>query len=145
MPAWPGGPCPDCGEYAPASILRCRNCRKLLNEDLTPATIEKPEYRPLPEISSSLDVPMLGMYLSCPNCDRSLKIRNRYRGEQVRCKYCRASFTCDPTQPGIEVRAVYTDCPHCGERLKASAKYLNQKVACKYCEGQIRFLDPAEA
>lgn len=144
MPAWPGGPCPECGEDAPVAILRCPNCRRLLNEDLTPAKIEKPEYRPLPEIASSADVVTLGVYLNCPSCDRELKLRNRFRGERVRCKHCNASFVCDPGDSGPTFTAYYCDCPHCNKRLKATPKYLNQTVACKHCEGQIRFVDQPE-
>lgn len=145
MPAWPGGACPFCGENAPENSIRCRTCGKLLNEDLRPGNYEKPEFQPLPEVAEPCDAATIGFYVACPNCGRDLKIRNEFRGEQVRCKGCHASFTCDPELPGVELKKIYTDCPHCHERLKADPKYLNQTVACKHCGGKIRFLDAAEA
>ena len=34
MPAWPGGPCPNCGEDMPPNMVHCRECRTLLNPEL---------------------------------------------------------------------------------------------------------------
>ena len=56
MPAWPGGPCPECGEVMPENLVHCQNCRALMNPDLKTDSVEIPEFIPLQEIGSMVEV-----------------------------------------------------------------------------------------
>lgn len=141
MTAWPGGPCPKCGAEMPANVVRCRECHEILNKSLrTPDPVSTPEYIPLPEITASSASEIRGVYLSCPVCDRRLRIQKQFRGKQVRCNFCQASFLLDlENQSVIEIQAYYANCPHCKKELKASEKYLGQTVECKFCSKPLRF------
>lgn len=143
MTAWPGGNCPECGEYAPAKIIHCRNCRALLNPDLDPDSVEIPEFVPLREISAMVEVEARGYFISCPDCDRELRINRKYLGKRVSCKHCSAQFPLNFTNGSVKRRAVYTTCPHCEKELRAADKYLGEKVACKHCKGEIQLVDQA--
>ena len=55
MPAWPGGPCPSCGEHVPEKVIHCVSCRTLLNADLDSPDIELPVFEPLKELSSLIE------------------------------------------------------------------------------------------
>ena len=93
MPAWPGGPCPSCGDVMPKNVVRCQNCRTLLNSDLEPDIIEVPEFIPLQEIESMVEVELGGYYVACPHCKRELRVGGKYVDENVQCKFCESQFT----------------------------------------------------
>ena len=80
MPNWPGGDCPSCGEWMPQNQVRCRNCRTLLNEDLKPDSVEIPEFVPLQEVDSMVEVSPSGYYILCPHCDKETE----YNGNEFR-------------------------------------------------------------
>jgi uncharacterized protein (DUF983 family) len=141
MPAWPGGKCPACGEDVPENMIRCQSCRVLLNGDLHPDEIPIPEFVPLPEIDSMIDVEPSGFFLGCPHCGKELRIHRKYLGQHVQCKFCEAEFDLALDDDRIAHRAFYCTCPHCAEELRASWKYLGTKVACKHCSGKLRFAD----
>lgn len=138
MPAWPGGPCPDCGDDMPARVLRCRTCGAVLNPDLTPRPIEAAEFIELPEVRVVREVTPAGFYIGCPNCERELKVAAKYLGEQVQCRFCTAPFRFVRHDPLIRRIAAYADCPHCHQQLRMAEKYLGRNVACKNCSGAIK-------
>ena len=139
MPAWPGGPCPECGEEMPARVIHCRNCRQLLNEDLDDDTIPEPVFVPLREISDVPQVEPRGVYEDCQACGRELKISRRFAGSIVRCKFCGAGFSVTKhLNPKSGRNAYYTDCPHCNETLRVGTKYLGHRVCCKHCQGELQ-------
>ncbi len=74
MPAWPGGPCPDCGQDMPAKLVHCQYCRALLNPDLYRSDVEIPEFFELKEISDVAQVKVLGFHILCPHCQDELRI-----------------------------------------------------------------------
>lgn len=144
MPAWPGGPCPDCGVDMPQNLIHCRECRALLNSDLAPAYAEVPEFVPLREIApgedlpeelSTVEVTNLGYLIGCPQCQQALKISNRYVGQAVQCNFCEAGFEFDLRHGGVQWLGIYTDCPHCTRRLRIGAGFLNAEVCCNFCQG----------
>lgn len=140
MPAWPGGPCPECGEDMPALVVHCRNCRHLLNDELEEDTIVEPAFVPLKEIAAVVTVEPRGVYDACPACGRELRINRKYAGSVVRCKHCDASFTMSrEVGPHPGRVAYYADCPHCDRELRIGVKYFGHQVACKFCRGQLRF------
>jgi len=138
MPAWPGGPCPECGEEMPAQLIHCMSCRALLNTDLEQDSVEIPAFVPLQEISCIIDLEPEGYYVGCPHCQRELRIHRKYEGKTVSCKKCNGTFPLDLNAPGVELKAYYGDCPHCSERLRIGLKYRGMKVACKQCAGKIQ-------
>lgn len=138
MPAWPGGPCPDCGDEMPPRVLRCRTCGALLNSDLQPAPVEAPEFVQLPEITAVSDLTPRGYFVGCPNCEQELRIAAKYLGSQVQCKFCTAPFVFTLENATIRQIALYGDCPHCHQELRIAMKYAGKKVACKLCNGAIR-------
>ncbi len=142
MPAWPGGPCPDCGDDMPARVLRCRTCGVLLNPELQPAVIEAPEFQLLPEVVLVSDVAANGYFIGCPNCEKELRIAAKYLKQTVQCKICTAPFRFDLADPAIRRIAVYADCPHCRKELRVAVKYLGKKVGCKHCDQAIRVSAP---
>ena len=137
MPAWPGGPCPECGEEMPANLVRCATCRVLLNTDLSPREIEAPEFSPLPEVEAVIDAPPVGYFVQCPHCAEELRIHKRYVGKHVACNKCDGQFQLGDSN--IRSAAFFTVCPYCSKELRVAAKYLGMKVACKFCNGAIRF------
>jgi len=138
MPAWPGGPCPRCGDDMPANVVHCQTCRELLNSDLTEDSVHIPVFQPLAEIESVIEVTPTGFYSACDHCGRELRLHRKYLGLKVSCKHCDK-----PLVPNAaSAVAFYADCPYCGEELKNRPKYIGQKVACKHCEGHIHFVDP---
>ncbi|MBW3542228.1 MAG: hypothetical protein KY476_18320 [Planctomycetes bacterium] len=140
MPAWPGGPCPECGEDMPAMLIRCVDCRTLLNPDLDLDSVEVPEFVPLQEIAAMSEVEAEGYYVTCKKCQQELRIHRKYVGARVQCKFCKVPFTMALEHPAVEVRAFYAGCPECGEELRASMKYMGQKVGCKMCGAHIHFV-----
>lgn len=145
MPAWPGGPCPSCGEEMPERLIHCFNCRALLNTDLEPDSVEIPEFVPLKEIGAeseetTIRIPVRGHYLHCPNCSRELRVNSKFLGKPVTCKQCEGSFTLDFENPRIEKIGIYVYCPHCNDRLRMAQKYVGIRVACKACKGHLMVL-----
>ena len=137
MPAWPGGPCPECGDDMPANLIHCYNCRALLNDELQTDSVEIPAFVPLQEIEVMIEMVPRGYYIACPHCTRELKINGKYLGEAVGCKFCQGKFILDLNNPLINVVAYYGNCPHCSETLRIGKKYAGLKVACKHCAGKI--------
>lgn len=138
MPAWPGGPCPDCGHDMPAKLVHCQFCRALLNPDLYRSDVEIPAFFELKEIPSVPEVKVAGFHIVCPHCSDELRINRKYQGAVVACKFCSGQFKLDVADPKIRTRAFYSDCPHCSREIRLAPKYLDRKVACRHCEGHIR-------
>ncbi len=140
MPAWPGGPCPQCGDEMPENLIHCQTCRALLNEELDADSVEIPEFIPLAEITTMVEVKAKGYYVECPHCTQELRINSKYLGMRVSCKICRAQYDLKIDSPNLIVKAFFADCPECGEELRVAQKYMDQKVACKYCQARIHFV-----
>lgn len=133
--AWPGGPCPDCGEDMPANLVHCITCRSLLNSELSEDSIEIPAFIPLPEIQEMKYAKARGHYVRCGGCHEELRINAKYVGATVQCRHCDFTFAYNDD---VERIAMYTNCPHCSEEIRASTKYAGQKVGCRYCKGPIQ-------
>ena len=140
MPAWPGGPCPQCGENMPENLIHCQNCRALLNDSLEMDSVEIRAFIPLQEIASMVEIKPKGYYVQCPHCTQELRINAKYAGQRVQCKICHAHYNLVLDSPQLTVKAFFADCPHCREELRVAYKYLGHKVACKHCEGKIHFV-----
>jgi len=132
--AWPGGPCPQCGDEMPARLVHCRSCRAMLNSELTEDSIVIPDFFMLPEVTDLKSAASRGCYIPCPGCSEELRIHNKYRGQRVQCKHCNRPFVYGPQIP---VHATYMPCPHCEQEIRAAVKYLGSKVACLHCSGHI--------
>ncbi len=141
MPCWPGGPCPDCGEEMPPNLIRCVNCRRVLNDDLEVDSVEIPSRIDLPEIEVCIDAEPRGHYVGCPHCKKQLRINARYIGKRLNCKKCQETFTLNLDDPKIKKIGFYLDCPNCSERLKVAHKYAGQKVVCKFCSHMLQFIN----
>ncbi len=144
MPAWPGGPCPECGDQMPAKLIRCATCRALLNPELSPKEIESPEFVPLREVLVVVDVPVIGDFVRCPKCQRELRIHCKYRGQRVTCRQCDHPFDLHVGTPAVQRLGVYASCPHCTQELRAAERFIGMNVLCKFCNGAIRMLDAAK-
>jgi len=140
MPPWPGGPCPNCGEVMPENMIHCRNCRSLLNPDLSGDSVEIPTFIPLQEIPTMAELHPAGFFIQCPSCTKELKINKRFIGQNVACNHCAQTFTVDLNHPKVVTVAFYADCPHCSQRLRMATKYAGMRVACKFCQGQIEII-----
>lgn len=143
MPIWPGGPCPQCQEEMPENLIHCQSCRTLLNTDLEADSVEIPEFIPLKEIESMVDVAPQGFYIGCPLCKKELRIHQKYEGEKVQCRHCEGRFLFDRSDPKTTTVAFYCICPHCEEEIRAAIRYMGIKVACKLCGGRIQLLEEA--
>lgn len=141
MPAWPGGPCPECGEEMPENLIHCRTCRALLNTDLEQDSVEIPVFAPLPELDSFVEIRPTGYYIACPICQRELRINAKYLGARCTCNSCNGAFALDLNDPQIKILGYYGDCPYCSERVRMAKKYVGVKVACKFCAGRIKLLE----
>lgn len=135
MNAWPGGPCPQCGEEMPERLIHCQTCRALLNPELQADSVQIPEFIPLQEIETMVDLVPRGNYIRCGKCSKELRIHNKYMGQKVQCKFCSSPFIYDKA---IERIATYGVCPHCKEEIRAAMKYVGMRVACKHCDGKIQ-------
>ena len=124
----------------PANLIHCQVCRALLNEDLDKSSVEIPEFVPLQELDSMIEVEPGGVYVECPHCTRELRINRKYVHKQVSCKFCKGMFLLDLTNRVINCVAFYTECPHCSEEIRAAKKYMGMKVACKMCGGKIHLV-----
>ncbi len=139
--AWPGGPCPQCGDDMPARVVHCRTCRALLNSELTEDSVEIPVFVPLTVIEAIAAAPPKGHYVECPGCHEELRIHVKYLNQKVRCKHCDKPFRYDDT---VTVLAMYTQCPHCKNEIRASSKHIGTRAACKFCGGHIELLPAPE-
>src|SRR5262249_9883661 len=104
-----------------------------------PDSVEIPEFVPLQEIESAVDLPIRGYYILCPHCTRELRINRKFVGKRVTCKQCTGDFVLNFGEGAgkIEKVGVYGYCPHCSDRLGMPAKCLGIKVACKSCTGRL--------
>ncbi len=143
MAEWPGGNCPQCGEWMPPNMIHCRECRQLLNPELTKSSVEMPTFEPLQELDSMAEVEHAGFYCECPKCQRELKVAKKYLGERVQCKHCQAGLVLDPMSPIILRADVYAKCPHCEQQIRFDPKYMGMKVACRFCQGKLQVLKPS--
>jgi hypothetical protein len=125
----------------PPLIIHCQTCGALLNPDLQPKPVELPEFVPLQEVETMIDVRPLGYYISCPHCGQELRIHGKYVGQHVQCKFCRKPFHLTFQNGHVERVAFYTDCPHCSREIRAAQKYMGAKVACKFCNGALQFVE----
>lgn len=125
----------------PAKLIRCANCRALLNAELTPRTIESPDFVPLQEVLTVLDADVRGDFVACPNCTRELRVSGKFRGQRVSCRYCDHAFELLVGTVKVKRMAVYATCPHCQQELRSAEKFLGVNVACKFCGGAIRIVD----
>jgi hypothetical protein len=142
MPAWPGGPCPQCGEDMPPKLIHCRVCRTLLNPELEKDSVEIPSFVPLQEVETMVEITPIGLFIECQNCHQELKINRKYLGQRVQCKFCEADFRLDPQSESVLQADSYATCPHCEEALRFARKYLGYKVACRFCQGKVHILKP---
>lgn len=142
MPAWPGGPCPQCGDDMPPNMIHCRTCRQLLNPELERDSVEVPAFFPLQEVESLVELTPAGLFVDCTSCHKELKINRKYLGQRVQCKFCAVDFRLDPANKEVAQADSYAPCPHCGETLRFSYKYLDSKVACRFCGGKVHILRP---
>lgn len=142
MPAWPGGPCPQCGDEMPPNMIHCRACRMLLNQELEKDSVEIPRFVPLQEVESLVEITPVGLFVDCASCHQELKINRKYLGQRVQCKFCSADFRLDPNSPAALEADSYAQCPHCEETLRFAKKYLGFKVACRFCQGKVHILKP---
>jgi hypothetical protein len=124
----------------PPRLIHCQTCGALLNSDLQPPEVELPEFVPLQEVASMLDVKPVGFYIGCPHCSRELRIHGKYRGERGQCKFCRKPFDFSSDTTGLAQIAFYAQCPHCQKEIRAAQKYMGARVACKLCEGPLHFV-----
>ncbi len=142
MPAWPGGPCPQCGDDMPQNLIHCRTCRQLLNLELEKDSVEVPTFVPLQEVESVVEITPVGLFVECAKCHQELKINRKYLGQRVQCKFCSADFKLDPTSNAVMGADSYSQCPHCQEQLRYSSKYVGSKVACRFCGGKVHIVKP---
>ena len=140
MSKWPGGLCPHCREFMPRNLTHCWNCRAVLNLNRAVASIKIPEFIPLQEISSMVEIEPSGLYVDCPQCRQELRINLKYVSQHVACKFCRKAFLLNLTNGGLDLVAFYTTCPHCEEELRVAAKYMEAKVSCKLCGGHLHLV-----
>jgi len=125
----------------PPNVVHCRNCRALLNADLDQDSVEIPQFIPLQEIDSYVELHPEGYHVACPECDRELRINVKYLGQRVSCNICAGAFRFDMNNPRIDKIAMWANCPHCTRHLRMAAKYAGAKVACKFCGGKIMIVD----
>ena len=140
MPRWPGGLCPHCRVFMPKNLIHCQNCRALLNQDLAFGSIKVPEFIPLREISSMVEIEPSGFYVDCPECRQELRINSKYLSQHVECKFCRKTFFLNLSNEGLHLVAFYTTCPRCTDELRIAVKYMGTKVSCKLCGGYLHLV-----
>lgn len=124
----------------PPRQIHCRECRQLLNPELSLSSVEIPEFVPLQELDSLAEITPKGVFVKCPKCSEELKIASKYLGERVQCKFCDAPFRLNVTSPKVRTADVYSTCPHCQESLRFARKYIGVKVACRFCGGKLQIL-----
>lgn len=145
MPAWPGGPCPDCGDIMPLNLIHCQTCRAMLNSDFIHGPLKQPQFQPLPEIDTMQQVMPVGHYVGCPSCQKELRISGKYLGQNVQCKFCNHPFAFSQATPSLIWNAIYTNCPHCEKELRAARKYVGNRVACNFCNGPVMLMEATNA
>ena len=139
MSAWSGGPCPKCGEEVPPKVLRCPECRALLNSDFSDHEFAAPEFAPLAEYDGPPPVRPKAERTRCPNCTEELRVNAKYANVPVACKKCGGRLV-----PGDAANRIswFADCPHCEEEIRVAVKYEGELVGCKFCGGRLR-VEPA--
>lgn len=158
MAAWPGGNCPDCGDFMPPNLITCQTCRAMLNSELKVSVVDIPDFIPLQELDEcdleksdtaiiaqsskpvGLQVLLIeprGVYYKCPGCNQELKIPKQFMGAKVQCNHCSHNFQMDLQNEPARVAATYVDCPYCQQRIRASKKMNNHNVQCLHCQGAL--------
>ncbi len=136
MPAWPGGPCPDCGDYMPPNLITCQTCRAMLNTDLQPVLVDVPKFIPLRELTpeeaarvASEDNTENGSHSSAsPMTPFAVPQGTASAGPSVSAGTPTARNT-----RRIQGKGLYVSCPGCQQELKISAQFLDERVQCKFC------------
>ncbi len=67
----------------PAKQVHCRECRQLLNPELSLSSVEIPAFVPLQELEAIVDVVPKGVFTPCPKCSQELRIAHKYLGNRV--------------------------------------------------------------
>lgn len=160
MSAWPGGNCPDCGDFMPPNLITCQTCRAMLNSSLQVNPVDVPAFIPLKEIETpdieesdtelitsggtetdlSKEVLLIesrGAYYNCPNCAEQLKIPKQYFGQPVQCNKCSSNFQMDFNAASEQKTYIYVDCPHCEKRIRSPLEMVNQNIQCNFCKGAL--------
>lgn len=142
MPAWPGGPCPNCGEHVLEKVIHCVSCRTLLNPDLDSPDVDLPVFEPLKELKSPIEFSPTSYTFACPHCARKLHALASNRGRRGTCKSCNGRIEVELSK--VEVSSFNGICPHCDVSLQNPGKYAGRVVACKSCDAQISRLHLAK-
>lgn len=137
MSAWPGGPCPDCGDDMPANLVRCATCRALLNPELKPADIMPYQPVRLQEVDSFVEADLVGYFVGCPRCRRKLRVHGKYDGQKVACRFCNATFLFALSRDDLTWLGAWCTCPHCDRELRTDLTAPDHRVTCRYCDGQL--------
>jgi hypothetical protein len=124
----------------PARLVRCRDCRTLLNNDLEPAQIEIPQFQPMQVLDSFVELPPRGFYVACPECGRELKISRNDHGKGVRCASCGDAFEFRLCDERLAKLGFYVNCPCCHRQLRMSPEDAGERVGCMYCQESIRIV-----
>src|SRR5262245_40434011 len=66
--------------------------------------------------------------ITCPNCQREVRVRPDYAGGPMVCDHCRHSFHPKVTIP----------CPQCLRTLHVRREYLGKRIFCSYCKHTFR-------
>jgi uncharacterized protein (DUF983 family) len=127
----------------PPAQIHCRECRQLLNPELSHNSVEVPEFVPLQELDSMAEITPLGLYCTCPSCGKELKVARKYIGQTVQCKHCQSGFRLDPVSPVVRQADLYSKCNHCQQQLRFDPKYIGARVACRFCGGKLTIVPEA--
>jgi len=157
MAAWPGGNCPDCGDFMPPNLITCQTCRAMLNPDLKVSFVDVPDFIPLKEIEPDeledsgsaiiespekvgLQVLLIepkGIFYRCPGCNEELKVPGQFLKSNVQCNRCSHSFRMNLKENFDRIAATYVDCPYCKNRIRSSVEMNNCNVQCVHCQGAL--------
>ena len=135
MAAWTGGACPSCGSDVPPRVVRCPDCRQLLDPDLSAHEVAAPTFAPLPEHAGPPIVRPKAEKARCPKCGEELRVAMKYAGVPVACKKCRGPMTAGDPDRRV---AFLADCPHCKKEIRLAAKYEGKRVGCKFCGKELQ-------
>ena len=156
MSAWPGGACPDCGDFMPPNLITCQTCRAMLNSDLKLNIVDVPDFIPLQEIDPCdlddsdtaiipadppaaklkvLQIEARGIYFLCAGCHQELKIPKQFMKSKIQCKHCSHDFKIKLQDDINRIVATYVNCPHCEQRIRASKNLTNRNIQCEHCHG----------
>ena len=134
MAAWGGGPCPGCGEEVRPRVVRCPDCRTLLDPDLSEHEVAAPTFAPLAEAAGPPLVRPKAEKTRCPGCEHELRVSAKYAGVPVACKKCGEPLTAGSEDLRV---AFLADCPHCKKEVRVATKYESKRVGCKFCSGEL--------